>query len=150
MFLEAKRAAATANTPEEYRRAALLLEEAHEKGSGEASAAIANWYHYGIHYEKDELKEFVFAKTAAERGNADSYFALGAIYERGIRGFVRKNFKRALECYLESALLGEANAFMEVARCFEFGIGVEKNRRFATIWAKHGKHRGGQFLEPRS
>ncbi len=39
-----------------------------------------------------------------------------------------------METYLRAALFGDKQSVNEVARCYYYGIGVEKNRRIAKIW----------------
>ena len=49
------------------------------------------------------------------------------------------------QCYLNAALHGDTQSVEEVARCFYYGIGIEKNIDVAEIWYQRAEELG---IEP--
>jgi len=126
--------------------AAALLERAYAAGSAEAALAIANWLHYGIHYTRDQVRELELLRYAIAHEVTDAYLPLASYYEEGIPGVLRADSKKAFQHYVQAALAGDADAFMEVGRCYHYGIGTRKSAALAEIWLQAGEMRGGRFV----
>lgn len=75
-------------------------------------------------YDTQEVISLLI-RSIEEYHNAKAAYALATWYLFGKH--VGKNFKKAFECYLLSALYGEPKAKYEVGRCYYYGIGVPKN-----------------------
>ncbi|ESK53606.1 tetratricopeptide repeat protein [Acinetobacter tjernbergiae] len=73
-----------------------LLLNAYEKGSPEATYAIATWYLHGYYVERDLKLAFLFLKEAAGKSWPDALFDLAFSYEEGI--YVKKNRKKLFIC----------------------------------------------------
>ena len=47
--------------------------------------------------------------------------------------------EKEFDQYLKEALRNKHQAFEEVARCYYFGIGVNRDRRVARVWYERAK-----------
>lgn len=117
-----------------------LLRQAHDGGDARATYAIATWYLFGVHVEKDPVVACGYLTQAAEAGVADAMYDLAVSYEKGIG--VDKDTETAFEYYLRAALHGDHNAVFDVSRCYFWGIGIQQDRRIADIWADRAKALG--------
>ncbi|MCD7871726.1 MAG: sel1 repeat family protein [Clostridiales bacterium] len=78
--------------------------------------------------------------------HSDSYYRskalllLGHCYEEGIG--LRKDPKKAFDCYIESAFLGNELAMANTGACYLYGIGLEENRREALYWIQKAIDKG--------
>lgn len=117
-----------------------LLNEAIDEGSGEAMYALATWYLFGKHVDKDLAKGNQLLSEAVEKCIPEACFYLAISYERGWG--VEKNLYQAFFLYVKGALYGEAECFEEVGRCYYFGIGVRQDRKLAEIWYEKGERLG--------
>ena len=68
----------------------------------------------------------------AKKGDADSQYSLGKIYELGIE--VEKNFALSREWYSKAAKQGHVKARYFLGKMYEDGIGVEKDITQAVKW----------------
>src|SRR5262249_35649704 len=60
---------------------------------------------------------------------------LGSFYEDGHFGKIdRPDYKKAIGFYREAAKLGSHEAMLNLARCCEQGIGLDKNMELAIYW----------------
>jgi TPR repeat protein len=128
---KAAHGAITRNTPD-IPKALRLLQRIAAKGDPNAAVALATWYHFGEHVEKDIAKAVDLLKVAATANVPIALYNLAVSYEEG-EG-IRKSEKRAYEHYLRAAVWGEEQSVYEVGRCLFYGIGVARDRRLAQIW----------------
>ena len=58
---------------------------------------------------------------AAKAGDAEAFFSLGYIYERGNGDIVQQSDTKALYCYKKACDLGYAQAHMRMGKVYELG-----------------------------
>lgn len=117
-----------------------LLKQSANKGNAEALYAVGTWYLYGTFVEKDPFLAVEYFLSSIEGNYSNAYFDLSVCYENG--DGVKKSFKKAFECYLNAALLGDKQAVYEVGRCYYYGIGISKNVGVANIWLRQAREKG--------
>lgn len=117
-----------------------LLNESIDEGSSEAAYALATWYLFGNHVDRDWKKAVVLLKKASIKKHPSALYDLAVCYEEG-KG-VRKNRKEAFRLYLRAALRGDKQSFHEVGRCYYYGIGIEKDSVLADIWLERAEELG--------
>ncbi len=79
-------------------------------------------------------------EKAGEKGSGDAWVALGDLYLEGKS--VKKDEKRAVECYRKGEALGHAAAMAKLGNCHETGVGVEKDAAKAFAAYKAAADRG--------
>lgn len=106
-----------------------------------SSAAVAGFHEGVAAYEAGNLplavKEF---RAAAEKGDADSQFNIGLMYEQGIG--VGKDEKSALAWYRKSAEQGNSNAQYNLAVLYENGRGGDVDFAQAHQWYRKAVQQG--------
>lgn len=117
-----------------------LLKQSADKGNAEALYAIGTWYLHGTFVEKNSFLAVEYFLRSIEGNYSSAYFDLAICFENG--DGVRKSFKKAFECYLNAALLGDIQAVYEVGRCYYYGIGISKDEGIANIWLKQAREKG--------
>lgn len=117
-----------------------LLNDSVEAGCREAEYALATWYLFGNHVEKNLDKAVFLLKRASMKKHSSALYDLAVCYEEG-KG-VRKDEKEAFRLYLQAALRSDTQSFHEVGRCYYYGIGVEENRIIADIWLERAEELG--------
>lgn len=113
-----------------------LLERAIELGSHDAQYALATWYLFGKGVKRDYTKAVKLLRKCAN-SVANASYDLAVCYEKG-KG-VEQDKATAFQYYMQSALLGDNQAYFEVGRCFFYGIGVKKNRSLGGLWIEKAK-----------
>lgn len=123
--------------PANMKKAYKFLLRAHTKGDSNATYALATWYLFGRAsiIEKNLSTAVTLLKKAAKAKHADALHDLAVCYAKGVG--VRRSDRKAIECYLQSAVLGDEQSAFEVGRCYWHGIGVKRDRRIANIWLAH-------------
>ncbi|MFY0254335.1 tetratricopeptide repeat protein [Chitinophaga sp. 30R24] len=116
------------------------MKQSANKGNAEALYAIGTWYLHGTFVEKNPFLAVEYFLISIEGNYSNAYFDLAVCYENG--DGVKKSFKKAFECYLNAALLGDKQAIYEVGRCYYYGIGISKNEGIANIWLRQAKEKG--------
>ena len=93
-------------------------------------------------------KAVKWLRKAAENGNADAQFGVGAAYLYG-KG-VEKNYQEAVKWLCKSVEQGDPDAMELLGKCYEEGLGVEKNLSVAIEWyrkaAELGNNRAKEAL----
>jgi len=117
-----------------------LLNDSIEAGCSKAAYALATWYLFGNHIEKDWSKAVFLLKKASRKKHPSALYDLAVCYEEG-KG-IQKDEKEAFKLYLQAALRGETQSFHEVGRCYYYGIGIEENRVIADIWLERAEELG--------
>ncbi len=114
---------------------------AKEKREGLHSAAFESYfldlgarYASGLGVDQDFEKARKWYGRAAEKGNAEAQFNLGALYFTG-SGLKQRNFQKAREWYEKSALQGDSGSMAMLAVIYGDGIGVPRNYLMAYKWA---------------
>lgn len=123
----------------EYEQSAKLYRQCADMGHDACQLALGVQYEYGLGVKKDDGQAVAWYRKAADQGNAISQKALGLMYELG-KG-VRENWPEAFRLYSLSATTYSEGAF-QVARMFEFGMGVPQNRAQAIKWFKKAAELG--------
>lgn len=57
------------------------------------------------------------------------------------------NMKEALNCFMESANCGNTSAMVKLAKCYRYGIGVEKDKKIADYWLNEAIERGDEYAK---
>lgn len=102
-----------------------LLSRAAANDCVDAIYALATLYLHGKYTELDIKKAIEFLERSARKMHPGALFDLGVAYERG--EYVERNYEVAFSCYIQAMSLGDLDSIYEVARCFYYGIGVNKN-----------------------
>jgi|GEM_PF-427138 len=71
-------------------------------------------------------------KEQAKQKQAEAQYSKGTSYLYGMG--VGQDYKKALECYLKAAELGNANAQFNIGAIYEHGLGVKKDNAKAIEW----------------
>ena len=96
-------------------------------------------YEEGSHeFAQDDTKAVEWYRRAAEQGNADAQYALGAMYEAG-RGSRQRTlfgppYVDAAEWYQKAAEQGNADAQYALGDMYEAGRGVGQDGALAAMW----------------
>ena len=104
--------------------------------SSVAFAAEQSYFEKGVEaYNSGSHKSaMAFWEKGKESGDSQAILALGThIYSSGA-GIGAPDKVKALELYREAATLGNAEAMSEIAHCYLFGIGVNKNETLGLEW----------------
>jgi TPR repeat protein len=111
-----------------------LLAEAARLGHPQAQNALGNMYWHGEWGlpEDDALAAGWFGKAAAA-GDAAAQFHLASMYTTG-QGGLPVDLTKAAELLASSARQGFSAAQAALGNCFEFGVGVPRDRLQATYW----------------
>lgn len=95
--------------PQNYARAYELLNSSWEKGTLRELCQLAYLCRNGYGCEKDEKRAAELYRKAAEtEKNADAYYELGSLYEKGTQ--IQRDLEQAVDYYRQAALLGNDSA----------------------------------------
>ena len=67
--------------------------------------------------KKALCRVFEYCRDAAQQGNADAKLHLGKCYEVGLG--VKRNYKLAIDCYVEAFWLGRVEGVYDMGRCYD-------------------------------
>jgi TPR repeat protein len=125
----------------DHRGAAVLTRQAAMAGSPIATYEMGYMYETGdgVPLRLDAAVEWY--KRGAAKGSRECEDALGAYYEQGGAGHP-EDFGAALRYYREASAAGDANATYDVARIYEYGLGVPLDLRAAALWYDTAAHQG--------
>ena len=111
--------------------------KAAEQGQADATYFIGNFYWHptglGLVEPSDE-KAIAYYQKAAELGSAKAMCELGRQYRQGTVT-LEKDHTKAIALFQKAAELGEPEASYWLAKCYQFGIGVEKDLEKALKFA---------------
>ena len=116
----------------DYTKAVYWFKKAAEQGDADAQL------HVGRCLEETNAsnEEIVTAyKKSAEMGNPEAMYFLGEWYRYGERGFAIEN-NEAFRWWLKAAKRGYHQAQYKIGNCYDFGRGVEYNKKEAVRWFK--------------
>ena len=92
----------------------------------------------GLNLENiDPVKALIYFRLAASKNNMASLVKIGMFYEKGLGG-LEQDLQKAFTYYLETAENGYYLAYFDTARCYENGIGTEKNEYLAFYYYRLG------------
>lgn len=100
------------------------------------TACAREYARYLLHWRADAESHktaIEYLLKAAERDDGPAYLLLANWYSGAIPGSPT-DYPKMVECLWEAANRGVASAQNKVARCFEFGIGVQKDTAIACRW----------------
>jgi len=95
--------------------------------------ALANNYYHGQYIAEDKDKAIEILKKCIEADNPDpeAYFLLTKCYRKKC-GNCYETDKKIAELYIKAANLGHNEARFALSRCYEDGIGVKQNMKYAV------------------
>ena len=79
-------------------------------------------------------------QKAAEQGNVDAQFVLGAMYVHGSE--VAQDYKQAAAWYRKAAEQGDANAQGLLGVLYKYGMGVAQDDKQAVAWTRKAAEQG--------
>lgn len=125
---------------ENYEKALTYLRNAELHGDHRASYLIGIWYLLGNHpsLERSYTVSAQKLKMSALACVPEGCFVYAKLLMVGCG--VKKNTKKALEYFMQGALLGDISSHYEVAIHYDEGIGVPQNRRIANIWRQRADY----------
>ena len=125
----------------QYSQAYKYFKRAYDMGSGEAAMEIGYLHYFGDGRKKDDGAAYRFFTEAASKGVPKANVMRGNLYYYGGPG-LKKNLKKAAECYQASADLGEVGGQTWLGEMYLNGEGVEKNRDMAIYWFQKAAAQG--------
>ena len=99
---------------------------------------------YGDEKLWNDKKCFEWFLTTAERGFAAAQDAVGNYYHSG-NAPVQKDYNKAFDWYRKAAVQGHTEAQVNLAECYENGLGIPKNNYEACKWYKEALKQGGVY-----
>ncbi|MGF1631838.1 MAG: tetratricopeptide repeat protein [Kiloniellaceae bacterium] len=128
------------NSPD-YGKVEKLLQEEASKGNPLAKYGLGTWYLHGAHgIEKNVARGVGLIKEAAVERVPEACYDMAVSYETG-KG-AEKDTRLAFRYYLLAALYGDSTSFREVGRCYNYGIGVDKDEEIADCWWERAESLG--------
>jgi len=125
----------------QYSKAYNLFKKAYNMGDGQAAMEIGYLYFFGQGVRKNDATADKYFAEAAEKGIPKANIMRGNLYYSGGAG-LRKNLKKAAECYQKSANLGEAGGQSWLGQLYMKGEGVPKNLDKAVYWFQKAAAQG--------
>lgn len=108
-----------------------------------AIVALGRRYESGVGVPRDFAQALAMYKKAADAGDADAMYELGAIEGMGLGGRVNRN--EALAWYRRSAQAGGKRAMWAIGLAYLVGQGVEVNHAEAVDWLRKAADAGDPF-----
>ncbi|MDO4921346.1 MAG: dynamin family protein [Phascolarctobacterium sp.] len=117
-----------------YRKAA-------EQGQLYAQCNLADCLFDGMGVAVNKGEAYKWYRKAAEQGDANAQYMVGSYLEEG-GGGITVDEEEAVEWYRKAAEQGQLYAQYNLARCLNYGIGVEANGSEAVKWYKKSAEQG--------
>lgn len=136
-----------AGVAKDMKQAFIWYSKAAEQGIAPVQYRLGVCYINGDGVAKDQAQAIVWFKKAAEQGNEDAQKALARLHETpktSNRLSYTKSEDKQFNEYLLAARADDIQAQYNVGKCYEEGIGTEKDRDMALFWyykAAAKKHR---------
>ena len=111
-----------------------------ELGNHHAAWALGAWYLRGEYVKQNIKKAVRLLQYASEANIPDAMFDLAVCFEKG-QGKT-KDERLAFELYLRAALRGFKYAFVEVGRCYYWGMGTAQDKHVGELWFDRSKEIG--------
>ena len=118
--------------------------EAYEGRDWLAAARLARYYASGEGVDRDEKKSLTLLQKAADRNSGEALGLLGQCYENAELG-LQGDCNKAFELYRRAASEGNVCGMYNVGRCYENGIGVQRDREKAILWLRTAVSEKGDF-----
>jgi TPR repeat protein/serine/threonine protein kinase len=124
----------------DYKRAAVLFQQAAELGHVLGQAWCGYVYEHGLGVVKDATEAVAWYRKAAEQENTFAQFKLGVMYQSG-RG-VTKDDTEAVVWYRKAAEQGSARGQFSLGWMYDNGRGVTKDSVEAVAWYRKAAELG--------
>ena len=128
--------------PKNPEQAEIWFLKSAEKGYAPAECTVGLMYWY---LDSEAAKAAMWLQRAAQKGDSEAQFWLGAAYEQGSLGTI--NYREALNWLEKSAKQGHPEAQASLGQMYEDGEGVKQNYAMAAKWyrkaAEHVPNFGG-------
>lgn len=111
---------------------------------GNATAHLNLYYCYsngGNVVQKDEQQAIYWLRKAAEQGNAEAQFRLGVYH---INKGTEKDDEQAVYWYKKAAEQGNVAAQVDLAVCYEEGVGAPQDIQYAVFWYRKAAEQGNE------
>ena len=102
------------------------------------------FHEYGVECNYAKVVELGHMILEQDSNDADTMFMIGACYYKGGYG-VEQDYEEAFEWYLQAANLGHLDSMLNVALCYQYGIGVEQNDSKFAEWQRKYEEAGGTY-----
>ena len=106
-----------------------------EAGDADAQYILGIHYEFGEAVRKSALQAAKWFRLAAEQGHVKALNSMGYFYRDGV-GRVRRNLKRALQCWIKSARAGNPQAYLNLAETLQAGLDLPPNLPVAYVLCK--------------
>ena len=134
-----------------------LVKKYSDEGRESAKVLMADMLMYGLGVEQDRQKAEAMFTELAENGNIYAQFMMiqsrfatvapapkkepaltpqqaEALYQEGQKYYRKSYYEEAVECYLQAAAVGHAEAQYMLGLCYRYGWGVSQDLRKAREW----------------
>jgi hypothetical protein len=136
-YLEEKGVPQNMNEEQIIDEAMKWLQKAVLQGDAEAIYMYGTCFELGLRgYPVDYAIVAAAYARAAKLGFAPAQYSLGRLYLEGPGIGVKRNATKAVEWFLKAAEQGLSEAQERLAKCYEQGIGVNKDMKEAEKWAR--------------
>ena len=129
----------------DYDKAAVMLEQAVDKGHSAARLPLAAMYREGMGVDQDLERAVALFTISANEGYPSAQFTLGALYRAG-EG-VAVDYKVARKWFSRAAKQGDEGSQNNLGTMYEAGRGVRSSWAVALMWyeiaSMNGSRRGG-------
>ena len=129
---------------EDIKKAIWLMEQSVELGNLVAACNLGYSYEVGKGVTKNIERAVELYKMAYEGGATRAGYYLGRCY---LYGIIKKDYKKAVGYFQESAQEEYIPALIELARCYRAGWGVEKNEAEAVHLYYEAAKRGESYAQ---
>lgn len=107
-------------------------------GKTGAQLELSKRYLMGRDQDREPREGFIWASSAADRGDAEALHILGYCYATGTG--VEPSGRKAFDAFVKSSLLGNAVATYNLAICYDRGIGCDRDYHLAyALYEKSAK-----------
>lgn len=130
----------------QYTKAYNYYKKAYDMGDGMAAMEIGYLHYFGQGRKKDDAAAYKFFTEAAEYGVPKANIMRGNLYYYGGAG-LKKNLKKAAECYRQSAELGEVGGQSWLGQMYMKGEGVPKDLEMAAYWYGKAAEQGDAYAK---
>lgn len=117
-----------------------MVEKQIERGNVRAMTLLADALSDGTIDVPDKERAFALYRKAADCGDTDSFFKMGAMLQNG--NGVKRDYLSAAECYKEAARRGHIPSMLSLATMYQKGLGVERDETVANSLLETAAHRG--------
>jgi TPR repeat protein len=113
---------------QDYENSFKWYEKAAEAGDAESEFYLGAFYENGLSVPKDARRAVVWYEKSAAKNYVEAQFALAELYNS------KKEYKKALDIYVEMSNAGNAGAQKRLGDMYYYGYGVKKNFGEAFKW----------------